>query len=181
MFSSLRTYRSAQIVCATVLGFVLQFALQASAQNGPVRISVDTLTNTDSDHRTEVEPHMFSWGSTLVSAFHVARRPGSIGWGSGDIGYSTSTDGGKTWKYGLLPGLTVNYKSGTYGAAADPSVAYDAKHGQWLISTLPLAGTSSSTGLIGDVAVSRATDGLTWGNPIIIDKTHLDDDRVAQS
>ncbi len=74
-----------------------------------------------------------------------------------------------------MPGLTVNYKNGTYGAAADPSVAYDAKHGEWLISTLPLVGLSSSSGLIGDVAVSRSTDGLHWGNPINIDKTHLDD------
>ncbi len=104
-----------------------------------------------------------------------ARRPGSIGQGSGDVGYSTSTDGGKTWHYGDLPGLTINYKGGTYGAAADPSVAYDAKHGQWLISTLPLAGLSSSSSKIGDVAVSRSTTGLSWGNPIIIDKTHLDD------
>jgi len=38
------------------------------------------------------------------------------------------------------PGLTVNYEGGSYGAASDPSVAYDAKHGQWLISSLPLAG-----------------------------------------
>ncbi|HEV2470944.1 MAG TPA: sialidase family protein [Candidatus Sulfotelmatobacter sp.] len=159
---------------ATLLAFVLA-ALPGRAQTSIVRISVDNLTNSDSDHKTEVEPDTFAWGSTLVSTFHVARRPGTIGWGSGDIGYSTSTDGGKTWKYGLLPGLTVNYKNGTYGAAADPSVAYDAKHGQWLISTLPLAGLSSSSGLIGDVAVSRSTNGLNWGNPIIIDKTHLDD------
>ena len=69
----------------------------------------------------------------------------------------------------------MNYQNGTYGAAADPSVAYDAKHGEWLISTLPLAGLSSSSGMIGDVAVSRSTDGLTWGKPVIIDKTHLDD------
>ncbi len=111
----------------------------------------------------------------MVSAFHVARRPGSIGWGSGDVGYATSTDGGTTWHHGDLPGLTVNYKNGTYGAAADPSVAYDAKHGQWLISTLPLAGLNSNSGVIGDVAVSRSSNGLTWGNPILIDKTHLDD------
>ena len=117
--------------------------LPASAQTSLARISVDNLTNSDSDHKTEVEPDMFAWGSTIVSAFHVARRPGSIGWGSGDVGYSTSIDGGKTWNYGDLPGLTVNYKGGTYGAAADPSVAYDAKHGEWLISTLPLAGLSS--------------------------------------
>ena len=159
----------------TSLAFSLAVALPSRAQTGLARISVDNLTNTDSDHRTEVEPDMFAWGNTIVTAFHVARRPGSIGWGSGDVGFSTSTDGGKTWHYGNLPGLTVNYKGGTYGAAADPSVAYDAKHGEWLISTLPLAGLSESSGLIGDVAVSRSTDGLTWGNPIIIDKTHLDD------
>ena len=163
-------YLSAAIVLALLL-----VALPGLSQTSIVRISVDNLTNSDSDHKTEVEPDTFAWGNTLVSTFHVARRPGSIGWGSGDIGYSTSSDGGKTWKYGLLPGLTVNYKNGTYGAAADPSVAYDAKHGQWLISTLPLAGLSSGSGLIGDVAVSRSTNGLNWGNPIIIDKTHLDD------
>ncbi|HEY6769493.1 MAG TPA: sialidase family protein [Candidatus Sulfotelmatobacter sp.] len=154
-----------------VFGLVAQ---SASAQNSTVRISMDNLTNSDSVHKTEVEPDSFAWGSTIVSAFHVARRPGSIGWGSGDVGYSTSTDAGKTWKYGDLPGLTVNYKGGTYGAAADPSVAYDAKHGEWLISTLPLAGLSCCNS-IGDVAVSRSTNALTWGNPIIIDKTHLDD------
>jgi hypothetical protein len=172
---SLSLFRSGRILCpAAVIGFALYLALPASAQNAPVRISVDTLTNTDSDHRTEVEPHMFAWGNTMVSAFHVARRPGSVGWGSGDVGFSTSTDGGKTWHYGLLPGLTKNYKNGAYGAAADPSVAYDAKHGVWLISTLPLAGLSCCS-LIGDVAVSRSTDGLHWSNPVLIDKTHLDD------
>ena len=160
------------VVC--VFGLALACAGNASAQSGLAKISVDTLTNSDSDHRTEVEPDMFAWGNTIVSTFHVARRPGSVGWGSGGIGFSTSTDGGTTWHYGLLPGLTVNYKNGTYGAAADPSVAYDAKHAIWLISTLPLAGLSCCS-LIGDVAVSRSTDGLHWSNPILIDKTHLDD------
>jgi hypothetical protein len=57
----------------------------------------------------------------------------------------------------------VNYKGGTYGAAADPSVAYDAKHGEWLISTLPLAGLSESSGNIGDVAVSRSSGWVDVG------------------
>jgi len=167
-------WRNRALSASAVLCMCLSFVLSSSAQTGLVRLSVDNLTNTDSVHKTEVEPHMFAWGNTLVSAFHVARRPGSVGWGSGDVGWSTSTDGGKTWHYGLLPGLTLNYKNGTYGAAADPSVAYDAKHRQWLISTLPLAGLSCCS-LIGDVAVSRSPDGLRWGNPILIDKTHLDD------
>ena len=155
-----------------LLAICLALILPARAQ--VVKISVDNLTNTDSVHQAEVEPDTFAWGNTIVSAFHVARRPGSVGWGSGDVGFATSTDGGVTWHHGNLPGLTVNYKGGAYGAAADPSVAYDAKHGQWLISTLPLAGLQCCSA-IGDVAVSRSTDGLTWGNPIIIDKTHLDD------
>jgi hypothetical protein len=158
----------------TIMVLAFSVALVSPAHAQLTQISVDNLTNTDSVHKTEVEPATFAWGNTIVSAFHVARRPGTVGWGSGDVGFATSTNGGVTWKHGLLPGLTINYAGGTYGAAADPSVAYDAKHGQWLISTLPLAGLQCCSA-IGDVAVSRSTDGLSWGNPIIIDKTHLDD------
>jgi BNR repeat-like domain len=160
------------VVLASAVSLVL--VTPAHAQFTLVKISKDTLTNSDSVHRTEVEPDFFSWGNTIVGTFHVARVPGSIGWGSADVGWSTSTDGGKTWTYGILPGLTSKYKNGPYGWAADPSVAYDAKHKQWLISTLPLVGQSNS-GLIGDVAVSRSADGIHWGKPIIIDKTHEDD------
>ena len=171
-----RVLSCGQILAMPMLA-VLVFALSlpAFSQSGLIRLSVDTLTNSDSDHKTEVEPDMFAWGDTIVSTFHVARRPGSIGWGSGGIGYSTSLNGGKTWSYGLLPGLTVNYANGTFGAAADPSVAYDAKHATWMISTLPLVGLSSSSSKIGDVAVSLSSDGLHWGNPILIDSTGLDD------
>ena len=167
--------RGVQIAFVLTLALsVLLLLAQAQGQFTLQRISVDTLTNSDSVHKSEVEPDMFAWGSTIVTTFHVARRPGTVGWGSGDVGFSTSTNGGKTWTYGLLPDLTVNYKNGTYGAAADPSVAYDAKHGVWLISTLPLAGLQCCS-LIGDVAVSRSTDGIHWSNPIKIDTTHLDD------
>jgi hypothetical protein len=146
----------------------------AHAQFTLTKLSTDKFTNSDSVHRTEVEPDFFSWENTIVGTFHVARVPGSIGWGSADVGWSTSTDGGKTWTYGILPGLTDKYKNGPYGWAADPSVAYDAKHKQWLISTLPLIGQENS-GTIGDVAVSRSPDGIHWGKPIVIDGTHLDD------
>ena len=162
---------------STLLALAISGALivPAQGQAGLVKISTDTFANSDSDHKTEVEPDTFAWGNTIVSAFHIGRRPGSIGWGSADVGFSTSTNGGVTWTHGSLPGLTVNYEGGTYGAAADPSVAYDAKHGEWLISTLPLVGLNGNSQYIGDVAVSRSPDGLTWGNPINIDKTHLDD------
>jgi hypothetical protein len=166
------TFAFLTVVLAAAISVVL--VTPAHAQFTLVKISNDTLHNADSVHKTEVEPDFFSWGNTIVGTFHVARVPGSIGWGSGDVGWSTSTDSGKTWTYGLLPSLTKNYKNGRYGWAADPSVAYDAKHGQWLISTLPLAGQENS-GVIGDVAVSRSPDGIHWGKPIVIDGTHLDD------
>src|ERR1700685_3950466 len=93
-------------------------ALPSFGQTSTIRISTDNLTNTDSDHKTEVEPDSFAWGNTIVSAFHVARRPGSIGWGRGDGGFGNLTNGGGRRAYGSVPGLTVNYKGGTFGAAA---------------------------------------------------------------
>jgi hypothetical protein len=177
-----RAWFHTQYTWAVLLSFLVIFCLAAPlaaqeplAKPKPLKLSTDTFTNSDSVHKTEVEPSSFAWGSIIVSAFHVARRPGSVGWGSADVGFATSTDAGKTWTNGYLPGLTVNYEGGSYGAAADPSVAYDAKHGEWLISTLPLVGLGNGGQYIGDVAVSRSTDGLTWGDPIAIDTTHLDD------
>jgi hypothetical protein len=167
--------RKIPVTRIAIRAFIVLLTTSAFAQFTLQQISVDKFTNSDSVHRTEVEPSSFSWGSTIVFAYHVARRPGSIGWGSADISFSTSTDGGKTLTYGYLPGLTKNYDKGPYGAAADPSVAYDAKHAVWMISSLPLVGLSESSGKIGDVGVSLSTDALHWNNPIIIDKTHLDD------
>jgi len=168
--------RNQSALFALLLSFsiALAMAIPASAQFTLVKISADKFKNSDSVHRTEVEPDFFSWGNTIVGAFHVARVPGSIGWGSADVGWSTSTDGGKTWTYGILPGLTDKYKNGPYGWAADPSVAYDAKHKEWLISTLPLAQQENSN-TIGDVAVSRSSDGIHWGKPVIVDNTKEDD------
>src|ERR1700693_1394174 len=91
----------------------LALTLPAGAQS-LAKISTDKFTNADSTHKTEVEPDTFAWGSTIVSAFHVARRPGSQGWGSADVGFATSTNGGTTWHHGILPGLTVYYKAGPY-------------------------------------------------------------------
>lgn len=156
--------------------FSALLALPLAAQTFTLeQISIDKFHNSDSVHRTEVEPDSFAWGSTVVAAYHVARRPGSIGWGSADVGFSTSTDGGKTGTYGYLPGLTVNYDNGPFGAAADPSVAYDAKHGVWMISTLPLVGLSGGGNKIGDVAVSLSRDAIHWSKPVMIDSTALDD------
>ena len=106
---------------------------------------------------------MISNGSTLVAAFQTGRiAPG----GSTDIGWATSTDGGKTWSKGFLPGLTTGEGSGPYDAASDPAVAYDAAHGVWMISSLPISNTSQTPAVV----ISRSTDGgLTWQAPVSAD------------
>ena len=128
-----------------------------------VQISSDPFTNTTSIHRTEEEPDSFSFGATIVSAFQVGRfRNG----GASDIGWATSTDGGQTYSHGFLPGLTFQVDSSSpYERVSDASVAYDAAHHTWLISSIPLLPNT----VVPTVFVNRSTDGgLTWGKPISI-------------
>jgi hypothetical protein len=125
------------------------------------QLSSDPFTNTTSQHRTEVEPDTFSFGSTIVSAFQVGRF---FDGGSSDIGFATSNNGGSTWQNGFLPGVTRFFGSGPYDRASDPSVTFDARHGVWLISSLVLRGTVAA-----GVLSSRSTDGgHTWGAPVFV-------------
>lgn len=150
--------------CLATLAFFAA-AITASAQDAPAvsltEISSDPFTIGPGQHATEVEPHVLANGSTLVAAFQTGRiSPG----GATAIGWATSTDGGTVWSHGFLPGLTTGNGNGPYSAASDPAVAYDAKHGVWMISSLPLASTE-----IPAVVVSRSTDGgFTWGNPVSV-------------
>lgn len=132
-----------------------------------IQISSDSFTVGPGQHATEVEPHMLSNGATMVAAFQVGRLPKNSGVGGGgtDIGWATSTDGGATWTHGSLPGLTTGEGSGPYDAGSDPAVAWDAKHGVWLISVLPLSVTLQ----VPAVVVTRSTDGVNWGNPVSVD------------
>jgi len=147
----------------------LSITLTASAQAAfpLVKLSGDTFHDSDAQHKTEVEPDTYSWGSTIVSAFQVARISGG---GGADVGWATSTDAGKTWSHGLLPGLTDNYKNGSFTAASDAAVAYDAKHGVWMISTLPIVNNDGEA-----VATSISSDGIHWGKPVIVDQSGSDD------
>jgi hypothetical protein len=148
--------------CARALFLLLAASLVLSAvATGQVtltQLSQDTFTDVASEHASEVEPSAFTYGSTIVTAFQVARIYGG---GGADIGFATSADGGTTWTNGYLPGITIYEGNGTSDAASDAAVAYDALHQVWLISTLPIGNNTS-------VAVSRSTDGINWGNPISV-------------
>jgi len=144
-------------LCLAALAASLVFTAFAQAQVSLTQLSDDTFTDTPSQHDTEVEPGTFSYGSTIVSAFQVARI---FGGGGADIGFATSTNGGMTWTNGYLPGITI-YEGGTNSAASDAAVAYDALHNVWLIQTLPIGNSNY-------VAVSRSTDALNWSNPVTV-------------
>ncbi len=131
---------------------------------GLVQLSSDPFTNNTSQHRTEVEPDTFAFGSTIVSTFQVGRF---FNGGASDIGFATSNDGGKTFTSGSLPDTTFQSTPANlkYQRVSDPSVAFDARDNVWMISYLGIP-----TALVPvDVLTSRSTDGgLTWGLPVVI-------------
>jgi hypothetical protein len=124
-------------------------------------MAVDPFTNSSSQHRTIVGPDTFSFGSTIVAAAQDGRF---FDGGASDIGFATSTNNGTTWTSGVLPGITVfSSPPGPYARVSDPSVAFDARHGVWMVSSLALNASVSGAAVI----VSRSTNGgLTWGNPV---------------
>ncbi len=174
-----RARRSRRAVSSTVVvvAAMLLSGLAASASDplALVRVSTDPYTNGNSMHQTEVEPDTFSNGNTIVSAFQVGRFTDG---GSSNIGWATSTDSGVTWVNGFLPAITVNATPpGPYQRVSDPSVAYDAMHGVWMIISLPLNGPGAGLNTV----VNRSTNGgTTWQNPVqLVNQGGLDKTWIA--
>jgi hypothetical protein len=141
----------------------LAFTAGAAAAVPLTRLSSDPFTNPSSQHRTEVEPDTYAVGSTIGAAAQAGRFSNG---GASGIVWATSKDFGATWRNGVLPGIT-KYAGGPYDRASDPSVAFDARHNVWLVSSLALSETPSLHPVA--VVVSRSTDGgLTWSNPVTV-------------
>jgi len=148
---------------------LLAFASTAFGNVALTQISSDPFTNATAVdgvaiyHATQVEPDTFAFGSTIVSAFQVGRFHNG---GADDIGFATSTNGGRSWKHGLLPGLTFQVDpTSPFERVSDASVAFDARHNVWMISSIPL----TTSLVVPTVFISRSTDGgRTWGSPVSI-------------
>src|SRR2546421_3228236 len=153
---------------AIAAGLVVVFSATAAASSTRVvQISSDPFTNNPAldgvpvYHKTELEPDTFAFGSTIVSAFQVGRFENG---GASDIGWATSQNGRRA--NGFLPGMTQQSTppntDTTIERVSDASVAYDAKHNVWLISSIPLRANT----FVPTVYVNRSTDGgLTWSKP----------------
>lgn len=162
-------HRSSPAVLAALLAAALTFGLGAASAPANValrQVSSDPYSNLTSFHATEVEPDSFAAGSTLVAAFQSGRfRNG----GSSNVGWATSPDGGASYTHGFLPGTSVfATPPGPYARVTDPSVAFDAKHGAWLINSLPLSQAGNAIRGAA-VIVNRSTDGgLSFGGPVTV-------------
>ena len=155
----MRSIRAVTIGVPVAAAAALLFMTTTAYANVAVtQVSSDPFTDAQAQHRTEVEPDTFTAGNTIVAAFQVGRV---FGGGASDVGWATSKNGGATWTHGSLPGLTTN-TGGRYGQASDASVAFDAKHNVWLISSLGIR-----SGAV-EVLTSRSTNGgTTWSNPVL--------------
>jgi hypothetical protein len=61
------------------------------------------------------------------------------------------------------------FAGGPYPRASDPSVAFDPKHGEWVVSYLALrVGGSPPQVVHTDLLASRSRDGLHWATPVIV-------------
>src|SRR5437588_1145741 len=161
----LSSFGALTLIFTTVFGLAFS-TLVAYAASATV-ISTDPFVQATcagsalTNHHTEVEPDTFSNGSTIVATFQVGRISDG---GACAIGFATSTNNGSSWTSGLLPGITKwTTVKGSNDRATDASVAYDARHNVWLISSLTLLEAGGVHG--NSVVTSRSTDGVTWGNP----------------
>ena len=155
----------AAIMLTLICSLCLLAAAPAGAQGIFRQLSQDSFSGGTGQHQSEVEPGAYAYGPTVVVAFQVARIYGG---GGMDIGWATTTNGGISWSNGYLPGLTTWYQGGTNSAASDAAVAYDLKHHEWIICTLPIGNNYL-------VAVSRSSDGLHWDSPIYVTKSIYSD------
>jgi len=157
--------RTTTIVLSLVL--LLLLPLTASANVSVTKISEDTYGNTTSQHKTQVESDTFAFGSTIVAVQQTGRF---FNGGASNIAWATSANDGGTWTTGNLPGITKHDNpANPYDRVSDPSVAYDASHNVWLVSTLPITEVSGGGILGAAVLTSRSTNGgTTWSNPVTV-------------
>src|SRR5215218_919965 len=153
-----------RLYLAVALGGALALVAPTVANAALTAIATDPFTNTESQHKTIVEPDTYSHGSTIVAAAQFGRV---FNGGASGIGFATSTNNGASWTSGTLPGITKHTAvAGPYDRVSDPAVAYDAAHNVWMVSSLALLDTPSGPSGRA-VLTSRSTNGgLTWENPV---------------
>lgn len=171
-----RVLLTVSTVAATVLllatpGVRSQAAVRPHHSLAAVQVSADPYVNRQALHATEVEADTAAAGHSALSVFQVGR------WANGcsdNIGWAFSRDAGRNWQHGFLPGLTTSsVPAGPFDRASDPTVAFDAAFGEWMVSALDCTGTSPKLSKPPNgaaVTVSTSADGVHWSRPVIVAK-----------
>src|SRR5215469_1176809 len=159
---------TAAAVLLPVLGTPAVAAVAPHPGMATAQVSADPYLNRAAEHATEVEPDTVAAGHTVLSVFQVGR------WDNGcadNIGWAKSTNG-TDWQHGYLPGLTrFSSPPGPFVRASDPAVAYNARFGEWIASSLACNGTSPNPRArvpSPAVEVNVSFDGVHWSKTIIV-------------
>lgn len=168
------------LVCA-LLALAVPAALAApyataSSAGGPVLVrdslaGVDTAVSNGKDVQadTTIEPSIAvnpANPKNVVAGYQAGRVDGG---GDASNGYATTFDGGKTWAYGTIPGLT-HRNGGDYDRASDAVVAFGPKNTVYFSSLVFNDGSGESGDALRSAIVnSTSTDGgRTWGKPTVV-------------
>jgi hypothetical protein len=102
----------------------------------------------------------------VVTGYQMGRVDGG---GDASNGYATTFDGGKTWKYGTVPGLT-HRNGGDFDRASDAVVAFGPKNVVYYSSLVFNDGSGEGGDALRSAIVnSTSTDGgRTWGKPTVV-------------
>jgi hypothetical protein len=101
-----------------------------------------------------------------VAGYQMGRVDGG---GDASNGYATTFDGGKTWKYGTVPGLTVR-NGGPYDRASDAVVAFGPKNLVYYSSLVFNDGSGESSDALRSAIVNSTSHdgGKTWDKPTVV-------------
>lgn len=113
---------------------------------------------------TQVEPSIAVNPSNPLNAVTVYQEGRFADGGAYTNGYATTFDGGKTWRSGQLPKLTLNgNQGGSFERASDPVVAFGPKNVVYANSLLINFNANQRTALV--VNVSK-DGGRRWSPPV---------------
>ncbi|HEX3130851.1 MAG TPA: sialidase family protein [Thermoanaerobaculia bacterium] len=131
-----------------------------------VRISRDILapdSASQAQPETQTEPFLAinpEKESTLLAGYQEGRFADG---GARALSYAVSTNNGKTWTEGLMPGLTPS-TGGSFQRASDPWVAFGPGGRAYYVSIL-FNETNPDNGVF---LSSSANGGKTWGPPVAV-------------
>jgi hypothetical protein len=122
---------------------------------------------------TEIEPSIAVNPANPKNVVTVYQEGRIADGGDATNGYATSVDGGKTWKYGELPGLTTYPgQGGVMERASDAVVAFGPNNLVYANSLI--FDFNNNDGLRSGLAVNVSKDGgLHWGPPVIFQDDNI--------